>query len=693
MTTKPAPTHTLDLSAEQRDAPAKPARRAMLKASASTVALTAAGAQTSNAQVVVAQPAFITGGAYRPFQEVMPVTPILPEVPMVADATNKWGNNKKPAGDFVTTPSLDTTGTPYRRPSDILPGTQAQYPAFTDPATGKVHPAGLYREGRGDPHQYRTLTGQPQKWYVQRYGAVPAAKVHPQLPLQRNLWGANLGGADLTQDPPMSPTPTLVSDYDVPMYVRRYNHLPDGAPSGGFGKNSISMHLHNFHSGPDSDGGPCDPALGALAETPQTQGRFFFRGQFFDHYYSMRRSGFTTNTPAMLGKGAMNESLGTLWYHDHREAHTAENVYKGLAGFHIVFNQYDTGDENTGFRLPSFNRTNPALGYDIPIGVADLKLDATGQATMDLLNTDGHLGEYYIVNGKVQPFFTVKQRRYRFRLLDKGPSRFYQLFLTNPDNPTQAIPFWRIGNDGNLYEKPILTTNVKIGVAERADIIVDFADIVAKFSTPGKPCTRLWLENRLIQTDGRTPTASLDAPGIAKNVLVELRIDPNTVGVVDNSLPITANTSFAPITLPVHLISTPTNQPAVTRIFQFGRGAGGWVVNGKAIDCSTISWTMKRGRLERWIYRNGGGWSHPIHNHFVEGRIMRRNQTIIGPGHYEYCRKDVVALYPGDEVEYWVMATDYVGVYPMHCHNVVHEDAGMMMIFRVNDIGDTIAQP
>jgi FtsP/CotA-like multicopper oxidase with cupredoxin domain len=52
-----------------------------------------------------------------------------------------------------------------------------------------------------------------------------------------------------------------------------------------------------------------------------------------------------------------------------------------------------------------------------------------------------------------------------------------------------------------------------------------------------------------------------------------------------------------------------------------------------------------------------------------------------------------VALYPGDTVEYWVTATDYVGVYPMHCHNVVHEDGGMMVLFRVDDIGDTNPLP
>jgi FtsP/CotA-like multicopper oxidase with cupredoxin domain len=29
----------------------------------------------------------------------------------------------------------------------------------------------------------------------------------------------------------------------------------------------------------------------------------------------------------------------------------------------------------------------------------------------------------------------------------------------------------------------------------------------------------------------------------------------------------------------------------------------------------------------------------------------------------------------------------------MHCHNVVHEDYGMMILFRVNDIGDTKREP
>jgi FtsP/CotA-like multicopper oxidase with cupredoxin domain len=29
----------------------------------------------------------------------------------------------------------------------------------------------------------------------------------------------------------------------------------------------------------------------------------------------------------------------------------------------------------------------------------------------------------------------------------------------------------------------------------------------------------------------------------------------------------------------------------------------------------------------------------------------------------------------------------------MHCHNVVHEDKGMMLLFAVDDVGDRKTQP
>ncbi len=125
-------------------------------------------------------------------------------------------------------------------------------------------------------------------------------------------------------------------------------------------------------------------------------------------------------------------------------------------------------------------------------------------------------------------------------------------------------------------------------------------------------------------------------------MLIEFRLGAVTP---DNSRDPALITSLAPITLPALTV------PAVTRTFKFGKSGGAWTFNRKIIDCSRVHFTMKRGRPERWIFKTCSGWAHPIHNHFVEGRIVRRNGVTIGPGHYEYCRKDVVALYSGDTIE------------------------------------------
>ncbi len=631
---RPVQAPRLDL-APQGATPARIDRRDAIKRGLSTITLIGTGGSAVAKALPPSPPT-------TPFVEAMPVTPLLP-------------------ARLLTDPAFRRA--PTAEPDRVI-----------NPATN------LPFEGRGDAHQFRSLNP-PQFFFAQRFGAVPPMSIHPNLPLQVNFWGANLGGANLATDKPMTPMPTIVSRYqsgaNTAILVRRFNNLPTGAPSGGFGKDSISTHLHNFHSAPDSDGGPCDPTLGALSENPLAQGRFFFPGQYYDYYYNMKRAGFSN--PA-TPDGDVRESLGTLWYHDHREAHTAENVYKGLAGFHIVFNEFDTGDETTGLRLPSFP------SYDIPISFTDLAIDPlTGQATLDLLEDGGHLGDKYLVNGKIQPFCHVRKRRYRFRLLDRGPSRHYQLHITNPDNPAQSIPCWRIANDGNLYEKPLLVSHIKLAPGERADIVVDFA----KLTEPGGPAagaTRLWLENRLIQTDPRKPETELNPAGTTNNVLLEWRIGPPAA---DASRELTAQTSFAPITLP----PLPPIAETVTRHFKWERKNGAWACNGQFIDCTQVRFTMKRGRMERWIHDTGGGWAHPIHNHFVEGRIVKRNGKAVGPGSQEYCRKDVVALYPGDTVEYWVKATDYRGVYPMHCHNVLHEDYGMMLLFRVDDVGDANPHP
>jgi len=561
---------------------------------------------------------------------------------------------------------------------------------LTDPGfriAPAAQPSGQPEDARAEPHQFRDRFP-PQQFFISRMRPNPAFRFSEspanlaRIPAQ-TIWGFNLGG-ESPGDVATTPGPTIVSRYGTPIVVRRFNELvPDDT---GFGRTEVSTHLHNFHSGPDSDGGPCDPVFT----------RFFGTGQFYDYFYTMARAGFDT-AEFRASNGDIRETLGTLWYHDHRVDHTAENTYKGLAGFHYVFNEFDTGNENTGFRLPSFPQ------FDVPLFLADKLFTPEGQICFDPFGFDGIVGDKFVVNGRMQPFFEVQKRRYRFRVLAGGPSRFYQLFLTNPDNPDQSIPFWLIANDGNLLPRPVELTSTRLGVAERMDVIVDFRKIWDRFGHP----RRIWLENRLEQVNGRAPTDRILPPGNPANAVLEFRLaGPDLVA--DGSFdpePVSFphvpcgpdDCVFAPICLPrlpSDTAAAPTDRIRLTRSFRFDRTNGQWAVNDRLMDCTRFRFTVQRNTAERWILRNSsGGWQHPIHIHLEEFRIIRRNGRAVSCGDAEFSRKDVVRLGFNDEVEIVTRFRDFRGGYPMHCHNTVHEDHQMMLLWQVQDTGDNLTEP
>ncbi len=493
----------------------------------------------------------------------------------------------------------------------------------------------------------------PQHFFIERLRANPKFRITSDTSIpDQTIWGFNQGG----DDPAMFPGPTIVTHYQHPVLIRRFNELPIQSQNGGFGVPEVSTHLHNFHSGSESDGGPC---------------RYFFRGQYFDYYHTMHQAGFDSDHQP---NGDINESSSTLWYHDHRVDHTAENAYKGLAGFYLIFNQFDTGDEGTGFRLPSFP------DFDIPLFLTDKLIDpVTGLLCFDTFGFDGLVGDVQLVNGKVQPFLEVQGRRYRFRVLDGGPSRFYELFLTDPNNPSQVIPFWVIANDGNLLPKPVQVTSFRLGASERYDIIIDFKLLARQFGT-----TVLNLENRLLQTGGRAPTNTILSAGQG-TTCVQFRIGAD---VPDGSV----DPATGPAFYQLPSIDVP---PRVTRTFEFVRGNGEWQINGKIANCfsvdTAIRFTCQRNTSERWIIRNNsGGWQHPIHIHLEEFRILKRTG---GVPQVEHSRKDVCRLGFNEEVELFFRFRDFRGDWPMHCHNTVHEDHAMMLLWGVQDVGDTNPKP
>ena len=450
-------------------------------------------------------------------------------------------------------------------------------------------------------------------------------------------------------------SPVVHSYYGHPMICRIYNDLP--ANHTGFGTPEISTHLHNAHVGSESDGFPGD-----YYSTTKAGPSLTAPGGFKDHLYSNIYAGYDE---LQNGIGDYREALGTLFYHDHTLDFTAPNIVRGLMGFFLLFDHLDSGNEKdpnpAALRLPS----HP---YDYPLSFCDRRFDPNGILYYDQVSPEGILGDKTIVNGKIQPVLRVARRKYRLRLLNGGPSRFYQFYLVRPNNVIQ--PFTYIANDGNLLDKPLLNqTNVRLGVAERADIVVDFSRYPVG--------TELYLANRLTHRpeDTRRPYQVV-APGewVLKIVVDREPPEQDLSQVPANLRPL------PPLPTTAQLAALPV------RKFLFERRQNMWAINGQFINLNTPRALVPMGAMEIWeLYSVDDGWDHPVHIHFEEGRLLSkttdgRNVAIAA---HEKGRKDVFNITDRTVLRVLMRFRDYKGKYVMHCHNLIHEDHAMMLRFDI----------
>ncbi len=485
---------------------------------------------------------------------------------------------------------------------------------------------------------------------------------HPNYPAQR-VW--NYVGKNANGDP--YPNPTIHARYGKPVLLRLYNELPSNHT--GFGTPEISLHLHNLHTPSESDGFPGD-YFSQTKSGPTLSGPGKFKDQFYPNVYAGLDE--FPKSPSNPVGGDRREALGTLWYHDHCLDFTAANATRGMAGFYLIYDYLDTGNEND----PAPALKLPSGPYDYPLAFQDKRFDATGIQIFNQLDPEGTFGDKVTVNGKIEPVLRVARRRYRLRLLNAGPSRFYEFYLVNQSNVAQKFTY--IANDGNLLPKPLYNqTKVRLGVAERGDIVVDFSQYPLG--------TNLYIANRLQQTSTRGP-GNVQAPGTR---ILKIIVDRDLpVGEVDNSNSKLVNPDPTFNLRPIRRPTADEIADAPVRSWVFARKNGLWTINDKLVNVNSAGAHIAAGSYEIWDLSNpSGGWSHPVHVHFEEGHILQkfRNGTQIPVPAHEKGRKDVYTLGPNERMRVFLRFRDFPGKYVMHCHNMIHEDHAMMVRWDIVD--------
>ncbi len=215
-----------------------------------------------------------------------------------------------------------------------------------------------------------------------------------------------------------------------------------------------------------------------------------------------------------------------------------------------------------------------------------------------------------------------------------------------------------MASDGGLLSAPVRLTRLQLGVAERAEIVVDLADAPDGASIVFQ------------QFGGGGALMTIEGPGRAAAQAAGLP-----------SLPARLNT----------IARSAAAGVAVTRPMVLGGGGrGGRTINGLSMtstaDMENMANTLRvrQGDLERWNVINRSGDTHVFHVHDVQFQILDRDGT--APGPTEMGRKDTVVVRPRETVSLLMRFDDYADPampYMFHCHILDHEDEGMMGQFVV----------
>ncbi len=421
------------------------------------------------------------------------------------------------------------------------------------------------------------------------------------------------------------PGPTIRRPVGQRTTVTVVNGLPPA-----FGE--LSLHLHGDHHSSADDGQPD-----------------------LDLVPPGRRRAYTFP----LTDGGQPERAAFSFYHDHRMDLTGRNNWYGLQGMFIT-------DDPAERRLAL-----PTGAYDLPLLVADRSFDDAAQLTDPFPKTsdpqtvtspingpyappgDATTGTRTLVNGVFQPFQDVATHRYRLRLLNASGYSSYDFRFAD------GRPMVQVGNGSALLPKPVTRTDVLLGPAERADVVVDF----------GKDLGKSPVLESVARVDGRP-----GGIGTPITPVMQFRVRHRV-----------ADASRVPAALmPLPALQIP-NAPTMTWAFGLGadpvRKGTVWTINGKPYDHTRVDAAVALGSVQRWLLVNTSPLTHYVHLHEEAWRTVSRNGR--PPPAWEAGYQDVWRLDPGDTVEVAAKITDYLGPFLIHCHMLDHEDHGMMATFQV----------
>ena len=466
----------------------------------------------------------------------------------------------------------------------------------------------------------------------------------------------------------------------------------------------IVTHVHGAHVAQESDG---YPEAWYLPDADNIPAGYSRTGTYYDIYKNTATHGELWANGSAVFDYPNDQKAATLWYHDHALGMTRTNVYTGPAGFYLI--RDPGGDKVYADSARTLPGVLPSGENEIPIAIQDRSFNTDGSLFYPSTREDfdGFTGPYQpdpnsdiapfwnpeffgdtiIANGQTWPYQEVKPERYRFRLLNGSQSRTLILKLSD------GSPFWQIGSDGGFLTEPVELTQLLMGPAERADVIIDFSsipvgtDIILENVGPDEPFQEL---------TGFVAANPSTTGQVLKFTVIAGATPDQTTPVDELVLP-----EITPLGDPDKIRQVSLNEEESALVMWDGPRAallgtvtddGTGILKGVPQTwMSPITESVNVGDTEIWEIYNFTMDAHPIHLHLVSFEVIERQEYSILTGQsgaitpansWETGFKDTVLALPG-QITRIKAKFDKTGRYVWHCHILEHEDNEMMRPFEV----------
>ncbi|MFU8790309.1 MAG: multicopper oxidase family protein [Methylobacter sp.] len=379
---------------------------------------------------------------------------------------------------------------------------------------------------------------------------------------------------------------------------------------------------------------------------------------------------------------------GTYFYHAHTHGVTARQVYSGLAGLLIV-----SDDQEQALNLPGGD-------FDVPLVIQDRSFDEKNQLSYSahmMQRMQGFLGEQILVNGRPDFVLPVSTHAYRLRLLNASNSRIYKLAWDD------GTPLTVIGVDGGLLEKPEQHAYVMLAPGERLELWMDFSGRAVgselnlrslEFAAASHGGMGMMGGRGRMGMMGGGMMSFSTLPSGSDYPILKVRVTKKEQG--SDTLP----KALTPITaLSVKNAANAANPRTITLSMRHMSA----LLNGRSYKMNDIQpdEMIPVNSLQLIEFDNGfsgGGMHgmmdmpHPMHLHGEQFQIVKRevsaragdNYTSVSSGFINSGWKDTVLVMPGEKVTILKPFNDFKGLFMYHCHNLEHEDMGMMRDYLIN---------